>query len=110
MADRHDTHGPKATEVVDPNTGQRYLMYTLPTGSWPTQPQIVYECPTCKGRFPPIEWTRGCPGCAKATADKAKSDKEKAEKDKIAREREEKESEEDERWFRRMLRWREINR
>jgi hypothetical protein len=103
MADRHDTRGPKATEVVDPNTGQRYLMYTLPTGAWPSQPQIVYECPTCHGRYPPDEWTRGCPGCAKSA-------KEKAEKDKVAREREEKESEEDERWFRRLLRWREISR
>ena len=75
MADADGGHGPKATEVVDPNTGQRYLMYSLPAGGWPNSPLIVYECPTCKGRFPPIEWTSGCPGCAKAAAEAAHGDK-----------------------------------
>ncbi len=52
------------TEVEDPDTGQRYLMYRLPIGSWPTAPLFVYECQVCRGRFEPAEWGRGCPGCA----------------------------------------------
>ena len=77
MAEAGGGHGPKATEVQDPNTGERYLMYSLPVGSWPNAPLIVYECPTCKGRFPPVEWTRGCPGCAKAAAEAADHGKDK---------------------------------
>jgi hypothetical protein len=59
-------------------TGEMYLMYDLPIASWPAggAPRIVYECPACRGRFPPDDWKSGCPGCAK----KAKEDKEKAEK------------------------------
>ena len=64
-----------ATVVVDPNTGQRFVLQDLPIGSWPggSAPKIVFECSVCKGRFPPDEWKSGCPGCAK----KAKEDKEK---------------------------------
>lgn len=110
MTDPYDEHGPVPTEFEDPNTGERYLMYALPVGSWPGNPTIVYECPTCHGRFPPADWSRGCPGCAKAKADNDKAAKEKAEKEKAAKEREDKEAEEDERWFRRLLRWRELTR
>lgn len=81
MADSHGGHGSEATEVEDPNTGERYMMYALPVGGWPGAPRIVYECPVCHGRFPPDEWTRGCPGCAKAAAgensDKVKKKKKK---------------------------------
>jgi hypothetical protein len=63
--DAHGGDGLKATEVEDPNTGERYLMYSLPIG-WPGAPRIVYECPTCHGRFPPDAWSAGCPGCAEA--------------------------------------------
>ena len=51
------------SEVEDPDTGQRYLMYRLPLGAWPGAPRFVYECPTCHGRFEPAQWCGGCPDC-----------------------------------------------
>ncbi len=79
MAEAHGGYGSEATEVEDPNTGQRYWMYSLPITGWPGAPRIVYECPTCKGRFSPEDWTRGCPGCAK-TAAEARKDGERKDK------------------------------
>lgn len=57
---------PRVQTVRDAKTGELYLMYDI-DASWPgcAAPQVVYECPKCHGRFPPAEWTCGCPGCAK---------------------------------------------
>ncbi len=60
---RSEQTGP--IEVEDTETGQRYLMYSLPVGVWPAAPRVVYECATCKKRFAPEQWSGGCPGCAK---------------------------------------------
>jgi hypothetical protein len=61
-----------ATVVVDPNTGQRFVLQDLPIGAWPGggAPKIVFECSVCKGRFTPDEWRGSCPGCAKKAAEK----------------------------------------
>jgi hypothetical protein len=53
---------PEPLEVEDPRTGERYLMYPLKV-AWPSAVLYVYECQTCQGRYPPQEWSAGCPGC-----------------------------------------------
>ena len=50
-------------EVEDPLTGQRYLMYRLPIGVWPAAPSVVYECPSCRARFSPPDWSGHRPKC-----------------------------------------------
>ena len=57
----HDPSEPCLVE--DPDTGDRYLMYPLRISAWPGAPRIVYECPTCQGRWPAADWSHGCPGC-----------------------------------------------
>lgn len=66
----HDDWEP--TEVEDPDSGQRYLMYNLPLSAWPGSPRFVYECPTCHGRFEPAQWCGGCPDCTGAKKRKKK--------------------------------------
>jgi len=56
----HDDGGP--CEVEDVNSGQRYLMYSLPA-AWPGGACFLYECQTCHDRFEPAEWRGGCPTC-----------------------------------------------
>ncbi len=58
-----DAEHDEPREVEDPQTGQRYLMFNLPISVWPGPTYVVYECPTCRGRYPPPEWSHGCPGC-----------------------------------------------
>ena len=59
-----DHSASEPSEVEDPDSGQRYLMYRLPIAAWPSAPHVVYECPTCRGRFEPSDWSGSCPGCA----------------------------------------------
>jgi len=66
---------PHVQTVRDAKTGELYLMYDLNVAGWPAgagTPQLVYECGKCKGRYPPAEWTNGCPGCAKKAGEKPK--------------------------------------
>jgi hypothetical protein len=63
---------PRVQTVRDAKTGELYLMYDLQVAGWPGgagSPKLVYECGKCKGRFPPEEWTAGCPACAKKGAE-----------------------------------------
>ena len=61
---------PRVQYVQDAKTGELYLMYDIDVANWPGgQPTVVYECPVCHGRFPPVEWSHGCPGCAKKKGD-----------------------------------------
>ncbi len=64
MSGSDSEHDDEPRVVEDPNTGQRYLMYALPVGTWPASPRVVYECSSCRGRFAPADWSHGCPDCS----------------------------------------------
>ncbi|HEY5411498.1 MAG TPA: hypothetical protein VIJ94_12310 [Caulobacteraceae bacterium] len=57
-------------EVEDPQTGQRYLMYRLRIGAWPGSPLVVYECPSCRARCSPDDWSGACRSCKGETRGK----------------------------------------